>query len=389
MSDAELLIDSVLSDDLSQALQLLEAHPDLAYHDLATACVTGTADAVARHLQNDAGSATAPTGPHNREPLLYATFSRLGRIDPAVQHGIRTIVNGLLGAGADPNTFFTNADEWIQAPIYGAAGIAGDAELTGILLAAGADPNDISPKHGGGEALYHAVEHADPTCAQLLVEAGADPHTVSYSVGRALNFPRHPMVAMLCEHGARIHEGHLHQALWRRRPPRTVETLLDAGAPIDTRDNHGVTPLQIAMLWNDSEAVELLRRRGATPTAQPDGHDPQLLDTMLNIAIAQGDVGAVAELLDAGARLDGDPAADPIEAPMPQACWRGQAEVVELLLSRGVATQWGDGGSALGATRHGSRNCHHPEGGPTMATVQEIDQRPYQRIERLLEEKRP
>ena len=59
-------------------------------------------------------------------------------------------------------------------PLYGAAGILNDAELTAMLIAAGADPND----HGTrtvGEALYHGCEFPDPACAALLIDAGTAP----------------------------------------------------------------------------------------------------------------------------------------------------------------------------------------------------------------------
>jgi hypothetical protein len=49
-----------------------------------------------------------------------------------------------------------------------------------------------------GEALYHACEFGDPTCARLLIEAGTDSAVVDYCLGRALNFPNPAMVEMFC-----------------------------------------------------------------------------------------------------------------------------------------------------------------------------------------------
>jgi hypothetical protein len=48
--------------------------------------------------------------------------------------------------------------EFRELPIFGAAGIADNAELTRMLLAAGADPNETYQDGSIGEALYHAVE---------------------------------------------------------------------------------------------------------------------------------------------------------------------------------------------------------------------------------------
>ena len=259
---AAILIASACSDNPRRAATILELDPTIARYDMATACATGEADEVARRLTAHPDAVQAPAGPHGWQPLLYACFSRLLRTDPRRAAGIRAVVAALLAAGADPNASFMHGD-WLQASVYGAAGIAGDSALTKLLLAAGADPNDAGPNHTVGEALYHACEHRDPTCARLLIEAGTDPEVVLYCLGRALNFDNHPMVAMFCSHGVRPLAAHLHQALWRRRPVETVTVLLDAGAPLAEPDEHGLTPLQIALRWGDGPVAALLRESGA------------------------------------------------------------------------------------------------------------------------------
>jgi hypothetical protein len=45
--------------------------------------------------------------------------------------------------------------------------------------------------------------------------------------------------------------------------------------------------------------------------------------------------------------------------------------------------------SVTSADLHGSRRCHDPEGGPTMGTVDEIPQQPYEEIFRYLEGRTP
>lgn len=380
---AAIMIASACSDNPRRAATILELDPAIARHDLATACAAGEHDEVARRLRARPDAAHEPTGPNGWQPLLYACFSRLLRTDPQRAAGIRSVVADLLGAGADPNASFMHGD-WLQAPIYGVAGIAGDAELTQLLLAAGADPNDAGPNHTVGEALYHACEHRDPTCARLLIEAGTDPEVVVYCLGRALNFANHSMVAMFCSHGVRPWAAHLHQALWRRRPVETIAVLLDAGAPLQEPDERGLTALQIAQLWGDGPAVALLRDRGANEV-KAHGRStaaPELLDEMLILAVQRGDRAAVLKLLEAGARVNGNPARE--DDPLGQACWRGYVSIVNELLTRGAATDFRDGGCAIAATLHGSRHCQDPEGGPTMATVTEIDPEPYAAIVRLL-----
>ena len=204
---AAALIASVTSADLRRARALLDVDPALARHDLACACATGEADEVSRLLAARPAAVNEPTGPNGWQPILYACFSRLLRGDPDRAPGIREVVRRLLAAGADPDAFYIHDGDWIQVALYGAAGIAGDPELTRMLLDAGADPTDDRDGYHGNEILYHACEFPDPTCAMLVIDAGARQDLVDYDLGRALNFPNAEMVEMFCTHGARAIAG--------------------------------------------------------------------------------------------------------------------------------------------------------------------------------------
>jgi ankyrin repeat protein len=397
---AAALIASATSADLRRARALLDADPALGRHDLACACVTGEADEVSRRLAARPAAVDEPTGPNGWQPILYACFSRLLRGDPKGAPGIRQVVAALLAAGADPNASFIHDGDWLQVALYGAAGIAGDPELTRMLLDAGADPTDERDGFHGNEVLYHACEFTDPTCAMLVIDAGARQDLVDYALGRALNFPNAAMIEMFCTHGARASAANLHQAIWRRRPPRTVAALLDAGAPIDAPDEHGLTPLQIAVRWGEEAVAALIRRRGADEApvtdedreigaymsgrsrALPSGIALPALDEMTVMAIQGGHIEVMRRLLDAGARIDGDPDGD--EIPLGQACWRGRTLMARELVERGAALSFRGGGSAIGAALHGSRHCHEPEGGPTMRTNDEIPRQPYAEIVSML-----
>jgi ankyrin repeat protein len=369
---------------VGSALGLLESDPELARYDLATAAACGEADLLARMLAVDPARANMFFTPLGRTPLHYATFSRLGRLDPERARAQRAVVTVLLEAGADPNIWFTH-EGWVQAPIYGAAGIAGDPEMTAMLLEAGALPNDAGPGHPVGEALYHAAELPDPACAELLIKAGTDPLVVEHALGRALNFPNPAMVEMFCAAGVSPRAEDLHQATWRRRGAATVANLLRAGAPVQVPDRSGLTAGQIARRWGDEDVVGLLVDAGAGTAEEPPRsplEELALLDAMVIFAVERGGLEDVRRLLDTGARLDGDPGLE--DTPLRQACWRGRVEIVAELLRRGAGTEFPGGGSALGAARHGMSHCNHPEGGSTMATQEEIDQRPYREIEALL-----
>ena len=373
------LVRSACSSDVRPARVLLDAEPALARHDLACACVTGEAELVARRLASTSELARTKIPPFGWEPLLYTCFSRLLRAEPSRAEGIREVARLLLAAGADANAWFDH-DGWKQVPLYGAAGIANDAALTRLLIDAGADPNDACEPDGIGEALYHAVEFPDPACAALLIEAGTAPHVVDYCLGRALNFPAPAMVEMICAHGARASGGHLHQAVLKRRGAATVRMLLDAGAPLDEPDEHGLTPLAVAARWGDDEVVALLIERGADATdlhagGEAIGHD------MLIVATQAGDLDAVRELLDRGEAVDGP--RPETGTPLGEAAWRGHPAIVRELVERGACLRWNEG-SAIGTALHGSRHCHHPEGGPTMRTVEEIPRERYAEVVRIL-----
>jgi ankyrin repeat protein len=398
MSDAEALVRAACSSDPRPAAALLAAEPAISRHDIAAGCVAGNGEYVAELLTGDPAAAREPVAPFGWEPILYATFSRLPRADPDRGEGTRTVVALLLDAGADPNASFDH-EGWRQVPLYGAAGILNDVQLTAMLIAAGADPNDRGTRKVG-EALYHGCEFPDPACAALLIDAGTTPAVVDYCLGRALNFPYAEVIEMFCAHGAHASADHLMQAAWRRRPARTVRVLLDAGAPVDARESGGgATALQIATRWAQLEVAELLHERGADAAAVTDADralgalvsgagapppraDVTPLDAMLLMAVEQGDAAAAGRLLDAGAQVQGAPGGE--EVPLGHAAWRGYPGLVSLLVARGAALEFGDGGSAMGAALHGSRHCNHPEGGPTMQTVGEIPQAPYAEVVRTL-----
>ena len=99
-------------------------------------------------------------------------------------------------------------------------------------------------------------------------------------------------------------------------------------------------------------------------------------------SIEGGHLEAMRRLLDAGARIDGDP--DSEEIPLGHSCWRGRVQMTRDLVERGAALEFRDGGSAIGAALHGSRHCHQPEGGPSMRTIDEIPKEPYAEIVRIL-----
>ena len=311
----------------------------------------------------------------------------------AAPSGVRAVVRLLLDAGADPNASFDH-EGWLQVPLYGAAGILNDGRAHRDAHRGGCRPQRQRDPHGGRGALSR-LRVSRPGLRRLLIDAGTDPSVVDYCLGRALNFPYAEVAEMFCAHGAHASADHLLQAVWRRRPAGTVRALLDAGAPATARED-AVTALQVAVRWAQDDVAELLRERGADAGAVTDGD--RALGALLAGAQAgppprgRRDAGRDAVDGRAAGRRDRRPAgcsmpertwmAGPAARRCPSATPPGAATrgLVSLLVARGAACQFGDGGTAIGAALHGSRHCNHPEGGPTMQTVGEIPQAPYAEI---------
>jgi ankyrin repeat protein len=366
------MVRSACSDDPRAARTLLAAEPALASYDLVTACATGDVAAAAALI--DPGRLEERVAPLGWTPLLYACFSRLLR-DSAHADGIVAVARLLLEAGADPNASFLD-HEWVQVPVYGAAGIANSAELTRLLLSYGADPHEtLTGPDDIGEALYHAVEFADTTCAELLLEAGTAPHRISYCLGRALDFPRAPMVLLLLSYGAKPTSGHLQRAITAGHSADVVRALLDAGAPASP------AALGLAMRWERDDVVALLVDKGADLSAMS-VEDTTPDAEMLHEAVRLGDVARVQRVLDAGVPVDASPPGDDGTA-LASACWRGNLDLVRLLVARGASLVWPEG-SPIGATLHGSQHCHDPHGGPMSLPVDEVRHGDYAGVLRYL-----
>ena len=144
------------------AMHVLEARPDLVGEDPMIACAVGDHQSIARALAADAAALRAaelqtsnlklrtsagtswrcPCGAVFDMPLLIAvTHSSLIRI-PRFQGPLRETARVLLAAGADPNSTWREGGGPSLSALYGAAGLHHDAEMTRLLLDAGASPDD-------------------------------------------------------------------------------------------------------------------------------------------------------------------------------------------------------------------------------------------------------
>jgi ankyrin repeat protein len=203
----------------------------------------------------------------------------------------------LLAAGADPNEILLEsytALEW--------AALRGRTALFEALLAHGADPEPRRNDFAGRFAtpmLHHAAAGGAVDILRLLVARGADIFAMDAAgrlpVDRAVDLRRDAAAAWLRAQAAeRGREPTLHEAAAAGDVAR-LKVLLAAGHGVDERDTvRQRTPLHLAMLRAQPDAVRLLLARGADANARDDaGHVPLTLST--------GDPTLIKLLLKAGA----------------------------------------------------------------------------------------
>jgi ankyrin repeat protein len=417
---AALLVRAACCSDMPRARALLADDPELAAFDFYAACATGEADAVARSLAVDSTLATRKGRPDDREPILYACFSRFLRTDARRAAGIVRIVKMLLAQGADANSHYVVESEghsFIQTPLYGAAGIANNADLTRMLLDAGADTNELNDAPDldkwstlGTEALYHASEFQDVACLKMLLDAGPHPLRICYCLGRAIDFDNTPAILLYLDHGAdpnfRIpwlnNRTHLHKAVIFGRAPEVIGRMIERGGDVNVTDDRGESVYQHAVRFGHPELAILLERHGAdvtsvtevdrflgacvtgaatSPVPLADGVGTDVLCR----AAQRGNVVAIRRLLNAGVNPNSVGGSDGTP-PLHWACWRGQADAARVLVEHGASlTQTNRyGGAALGTTIHGSVNCQDVEGGPSMKLPEEITHGDYPGIVEFL-----
>lgn len=325
------------------------------------------------------GDPNAPGGPRGWSPLLYVCHSCFGTA---------TLAHELLGRGADPNASFVNEHGRMSA-LYGAAGVRHDAELTRVLLEAGADPDD-------GESLYHATEAATTDCLRLLLEHGATTRGTN-ALAHALDGAPIEHARVLLEAGADPNEGALvAHAVRRGCGADVVRLLVEHGGDVNRpggetwRGNVPLrTPYQHARLRGRAELADMLAELGATTdvdpadeavaalatgrrpdAALPDRLDPDAQEVLV-LAALRGHLDVVVDAV--GPDFRGVVGGSPLGSLLQHAAWVGDPELVRGLLARGANGAPGPGGdddTPLAWAAHGSQ--HHELAGRDYVAVAEL-----------------
>jgi ankyrin repeat protein len=354
---------------LDEAETILASHPELAGSDIHIAAVLGDDEKVRSFLALDPGNATATSAPYGGDALVYLCLSKYLRLDKTRTEAFLKAASALLEAGADPNTGFWTKEPYpeFETALYGAAGVAHNAELTGLLLSYGADPND-------GEAVYHSPETWDNGAMKVLVESGklTDENLVMMLI-RKHDWHDYEGAKYLLEHNANPNGERsrgwypIHHALKRNNSIQMFTLLLDHGAD-PAVVNDGLTAIARAAREGRSDVLELFKERGvpvelqgvdrliaACAMGDPEpvhaitAQEPHLVNEIIamgNQLLAKfsgtGNLPGVTQLLDLGINVstpftegDGYFGIPKDSLAIHIAAWRARHDVVSLLIDRG------------------------------------------------------
>lgn len=166
------------------------------------------------------------------------------------------------------------------------AAYIGATELVPMLLRGRALDACEAAALGDVEALRTAIENDDDARVRRSSDGWSPLHLAAF-------FGRDEAVALLIDHGAPL-DAHstnatrntpLHAALAGATKASVVRRLVLAGADVEARGAHNITPLHLAASRGDAAVCDLLVHRGADPQARmDDGTTPAMLATARGFA---------------------------------------------------------------------------------------------------------
>ena len=362
---------------LDEAESILAVHPEIATGSIHVAAVLGDDVTVHRLLALDAENATSRAAPYGANALVYLCLSNYLRLDKARSDGFIRAATALLDAGANPNSSFWSTGDYpeLESALYGAAGVAHNAELTRLLLERGANPNDE-------EACYHSPETYENAAMELLVNTGKlTDENLAMMLIRKCDWHDYEGVKFLLVHGAdpnlqwRNGSRAIAHAIARDNRLEIIELLLDHGADPTLKNDAG-SAVAIAARRGRGDVLELFDQRGVrielsdidrliAACARNDpvtveamvGSRPDLVRELEAVGgrllaefAGNGNTNGIGHLLDLGIDVnevfkEGDGYWDvaPNSTALHVAAWRAQHNAVKLLLQRGASADPCDG----------------------------------------------
>lgn len=353
-----------IRDWTGRAARMLEARPELASYNLATAVVLGDVDRVRAALEADPGLVTRTDPATGWTALHAACASQWSRLDPGREDGLVAVVRLLLDVGADPDGVVPGGG-WkpLKCAVAGApnaeiarllldrgavpddddlylAGFADDHESLRLLLSGTADISEIARM-----ALAAPISGNDVEGVRMLLEAGADPGMyLDDSDAEGGSDTAHPFSV-------------LYAAVRSDCSAEIVELLLAHGAEPERPGTDGRSPHALAVRKGRDDLAELLRRYGASDDASdvdrflaaclradreaaerqlPSDLSAQQRSAAMIRAAETGNTEAMRIMLDLGFPVDTRGGGDDPGTPLHTAAHAGSADIARLLLERGA-----------------------------------------------------
>ncbi len=250
-------------------------------------------------------------------------------LEIAVDHRCVEVVRVLLKAGANPDPRSSD----YSGPLYQAILLHPKSGLAELLLQYGADPNGVVTP-SGETPLYPAIRHRDLALVRLLIERGANVNhqgrTGQTPLMTAVMVDNAIIARLLLERGADLNLETIHGssatrlALSPGNSPQIAHVLLDYGA-----DPKEVDFLSAALAWKDESLLRKVIANGADVN-----RIPGRAITPLALAVHYDNAEGLRILLEAGANpqiVDSDG-----ETPYAQALRRQRHEILKVFNEYGV-----------------------------------------------------